>query len=157
MDILIGACSSRRMTRRLDHVVLWVQDPLASVDFYEKVVGFPGVRVAEFRAGKAPFPSVRISDDAIIDLMKREAAPMLNAMAAMGDEKAADSAGHPVNHVCVAMSQEEFDELRRRLTEAGREPRAFLTRSFGARGVAPNTFYFTDLDGNVLEARYYAE
>jgi hypothetical protein len=29
--------------------------------------------------------------------------------------------------------------------------------AFGARGIAPRTFYFTDLDGNVLEARHYGE
>jgi catechol 2,3-dioxygenase-like lactoylglutathione lyase family enzyme len=143
------------MARALDHVVLWVEDPLASVDFFEKVVGFEGVRVAEFRDGKAPFPSVRISETAMLDLMKREAAPMMNGMSAMFDAKATASAGNPVHHVCVAMSHEEFDALRDRLTAAGKEPKAFLQNSFGARGTAPSTFYFTDLDGNVLEARYY--
>jgi catechol 2,3-dioxygenase-like lactoylglutathione lyase family enzyme len=141
---------------RLDHIVLWVDDPLASVDFYEKVVGLTGVRVAEFREGKAPFPSVRISEDSVIDLMKREAAPMLSGMAAMTDPKAADSAGHLVHHVCIAMTEPELEALRTRLTQAGREPKAVLKNSFGARGIAPMTFYFTDLDGNVLEARHYA-
>ena len=142
---------------RLDHIVLWVDDPLASVEFYEKVVGLTGVRVAEFREGKAPFPSVRICEDAIIDLMKREAAPMLDAMAGMTDPKAANSAGHSVNHVCIAMTEGEFEALRQRLTENGREPKAVMKNSFGARGNAPTTFYFSDPDGNVLEARYYAE
>jgi catechol 2,3-dioxygenase-like lactoylglutathione lyase family enzyme len=140
---------------RLDHVVLWVTDPLASVDFYETIVGLSGVRVAEFREGKVPFPSVRISDDAILDLMKIEAAPVLNAMGAMTSEKAANSAGHPVHHVCIAMSREEHAALRQRLTDAGSEPKAILRQSFGARGIAPDTFYFSDPDGNVLEARYY--
>lgn len=143
------------MARTLDHVVLWVEDPLASVEFFERVVDFKGVRVDEFRAGKAPFPSVRISDTAVLDLMKREAAPMLNGMSAMFDAKATSSAGNPVHHVCIAMSKAEFDALRQRLTDAGKEPKAFLRNSFGARGAAPDTFYFTDLDGNVLEARYY--
>ena len=141
--------------RTLDHVVLWVEDPLASVEFFEKVVEFAGVRVEEFRAGKAPFPSVRISETAVLDLMRREAAPMLNGMSAMFDAKAASSAGNPVHHVCIAMSKTEFEALRQRLTAAGKEPKAFLKNSFGARGTAPDTFYFTDLDGNVLEARYY--
>jgi glyoxylase I family protein len=143
------------MQARVDHIVLWVADPLASVAFYENIVGLSGVRVAEFREGKASFPSVRVSEETLIDLMKREAAPMLNAMSAKADANAANSAGHPVHHVCLAMSEEDFVDLRRRLTEHGREPKAFIANSFGARGIAPNTFYFTDLDGNVLEARYY--
>ena len=32
-----------------------------------------------------------------------------------------------------------------------------MKQSFGARGLAPQTFYFGDPDGNVLEARYYDE
>ena len=32
-----------------------------------------------------------------------------------------------------------------------------LENSFGARGVAPRAFYFHDPDGNVFEARYYAD
>ena len=32
-----------------------------------------------------------------------------------------------------------------------------MKSSFGARGLAPHTFYFGDPDGNVLEARYYEE
>ena len=143
------------MARTLDHVVLWVADPLASVEFYEKVVGLEGVRVAEFREGKTPFLSVRISETALIDLAKREMAPMLNGMSATFDPRAAESAGHPVHHVCIAMSEAEFEELRQRLTAAGKEPKAFIKNSFGARGTAPSTFYFTDLDGNVLEARHY--
>jgi catechol 2,3-dioxygenase-like lactoylglutathione lyase family enzyme len=140
---------------RLDHVVLWVKDPLASVDFYEKVVGLEGVRVAEFREGEVPFPSVRISEDTILDLMRRDAIETLNAMGAMIDPKASSSAGHLVHHVCIAMSRDEFETLRRRLTERGHEPKAILRNSFGARGYAPETFYFTDIDGNVLEARAY--
>jgi glyoxylase I family protein len=47
------------MQAKLDHVVLWVTDPLRSLEFYEKVVGLAPVRADEFREGKAPFPSVR--------------------------------------------------------------------------------------------------
>jgi catechol 2,3-dioxygenase-like lactoylglutathione lyase family enzyme len=139
------------MSRRLDHVVVWVDDPLRSAEFFEMVVGLPGVRVADFRAGTAPFPSVRISADTILDLMPRAAAPAVNAMAG-----AAGSAGHPVNHVCIAMSEDEFETLRQRLEEHGFGPAAFMEQSFGARGLAPRTFYFHDPDGNVFEARYYS-
>src|SRR6266536_1310675 len=57
------------MNIRLDHGGLWVDEPLRAVDFYERVVGLPGLRVEEFRAGSAPFPSARISEDSILDLM----------------------------------------------------------------------------------------
>jgi hypothetical protein len=33
---------------------------------------------------------------------------------------------------------------------------ALMEKSFGARGLAPETFYFPDPDGNVIEARYYS-
>ena len=124
---------------RMDHVVLWCADPLRSIDFYERVVGLPGVRVEEFRAGQAPFPSVRVSAESIIDLMPLAAAPRLG-----------DSAGHPVHHLCLSMSHEEFEALRQRVDVA-----ASMTDSFGAQGLAPHTFYFQDPDANVIEARYY--
>jgi catechol 2,3-dioxygenase-like lactoylglutathione lyase family enzyme len=139
------------MQARLDHVVLWVEDPLRALDFYEKIVGLTGVRVAEFRAGQAPFPSVRIADDAIVDLMTRVAAPVVDAMAG-----APGSAGHPVNHVCLAMSVEEFEALRARLEAHDVALSPMMEQSFGARGLAPRAFYFRDPDGNVLEARYYS-
>jgi catechol 2,3-dioxygenase-like lactoylglutathione lyase family enzyme len=135
---------------QLDHIVLWVADPLASVAFYEDVVGLAGVRVEEFRAGKVPFPSVRISPTALIDLMGLAKAPMMNAIPGAGG-----SAGHRVNHVCLAMSRAEAEALRARLTERGAAPAVTMKDSFGAQGNAPEAFYFADPDGNILEARYY--
>lgn len=136
---------------RVDHLVLWVEDPEKSVAFFEKVVGLPGVRLDEYRAQKTMFPSVRVSDDTILDLMPRAAAPVVNAIAG-----AAGSAGHPVNHVCLAMSEAEFAALQERLAAEGTPVGHFMERSFGARGLAPKAFYFRDPDGNILEARYYA-
>jgi hypothetical protein len=49
------------MQAKLDHVVLWVAEPLRSLEFYERVGGLIPVRADEFREGKAPFPSVRVS------------------------------------------------------------------------------------------------
>lgn len=145
------------MRRTLDHVVIWVADPLRSVEFFEAVVGFPGVRVEEFRAGEAPFPSVRISDETIIDLMPRAFAPQMNALSGAADPALADSAGHPVHHICFATGEQEFEALRGRLERHGMSPVGETQRSFGARGLAPRAYYFRDLDGNVFEARYYAD
>ncbi|MCC6764342.1 MAG: VOC family protein [Deltaproteobacteria bacterium] len=140
------------MPPTLDHVVLWTDDPLRAVDFYEHVVGLTPVRVEEFRAGRAPFPSVRVSAKTILDLMARSAAPAVDGMAG-----AAGSAGHPVNHVCLAMSRSDYAVLRTRLEARGVPIGTVMQQTFGARGLAPEAFYFRDLDGNVLEARYYQE
>ncbi len=135
---------------RLDHIVLWTKDPKAAMDFYSRVVGLTPVRFSEFEAGEAPFPSVRVCDDSIIDLMPRDMAARLGSFA-----KVDGSAGNPVNHVCLTMSKSEYDELDRRLQAAGVDTGARLTRSYGARGWARQAYYFADPDGNVLEARHY--
>lgn len=140
------------MTIRLDHVVLWVADPLRSVEFYERVLGLDGLRIDEFRAGEALFPSVRVSADTILDLMPMQLAPRLAA-----DHDAPGSAGNQLNHLCLAMDRAAYRALQARLETHGVPVRATLEHSFGARGFAPETLYITDLDGNVIEARYYDE
>jgi catechol 2,3-dioxygenase-like lactoylglutathione lyase family enzyme len=138
------------MHATVDHVVFWTEDPLRAADFYERVVGLTPVRLAEFRAGEAPFVSVRVSPSAIIDLMTRATAPIVDAMAG-----AEASAGHPVNHLCLAMGETDFSDLRSRLETNGVAVSAVMEQSFGAQGLAREAFYFRDLDGNVVEARYY--
>jgi glyoxylase I family protein len=135
---------------RIDHVVLWVADPLRSVEFYERMLGCVGLRVAEYRAGQAPFPSVRLGDETILDLMSVEFAPRMNAFPG-----AEGSAGNKVNHICLAMTHDEYDALRARLQAHGVAMPVTMKDSFGAQGHAPEAFYFADPDGNVLEARWY--
>lgn len=120
------------------------------MDFYSRVLGLSPVRFDEFEAGQAPFPSVRVSEDSIIDLMPREMAAGLGSFA-----DAEGSAGHPVNHVCLALSKSEYDALDRRLQAAGVDTSARMNHTYGAKGWAPHAYYFADPDGNVLEARYY--
>ncbi|WP_459968508.1 VOC family protein [Mycobacterium sp. MUNTM1] len=135
---------------RLDHVVLWTGNPRVSMDFYTRVVGLEPVRFAEFEAGDAPFPSVRVCANSIIDLMPTEGISATETLT-----RIEGSAGHPVNHVCLALSKAEYDALDRRLQAEGVDTSARLNRSFGARGWAPQGYYFADPDGNVVEARYY--
>ncbi|WP_431236492.1 VOC family protein [Mycolicibacterium aichiense] len=135
---------------RLDHVVLWVNDPKLAMDFYTRVVGLEPVRFDEFRSGDAPFPSVRVSDDSIIDLC-----PIANADRTETQTHVAGSAGHTVNHVCLAMSRAEYDALEGRLQADGIDTSARLSPTYGARGWGPEGMYFPDPDGNVIEARYY--
>ncbi|MGP2437750.1 VOC family protein [Streptomyces sp. JW3] len=138
-------------TARLDHVVLWVRDPLTSVGFYEKTLGTEPLRVTEFAAGTVPFPSVRLNEETIFDLMPLTMAPRMRML-----PDAADSAGHPVNHVCLSLPEADFDALRGRLEDQGSPVSDFSYDSYGARGMARRSFYFTDPDGNIFEARYYA-
>ncbi|MGW1670843.1 VOC family protein [Streptomyces sp. NPDC002324] len=139
-------------TTRLDHVVLWVREPIAAAAFYEEAVGLEPVRVTEYAAGRAPFPSVRLNDETLLDLMPLAMAETLTMVPG-----AADSAGHPVNHVCLAMPGDAFDDLRTRLEDRAVPVSDFSYDSFGARGAARRSFYFRDPDGNVLEARHYDE
>lgn len=137
-------------TTRLDHVVLWVHDPVAAVGFYEKAVGLRPLRTSEFSAGKAPFPSVRLNDETIIDLVPHTMAEHMTMLPG-----APESAGHPVNHVCLALPGDDFDALHSRLAERSVPVSEFSYDSYGARGKARRSFYFRDPDGNVFEARHY--
>ncbi|MEU2727943.1 VOC family protein [Streptomyces griseoviridis] len=137
-------------TTRLDHVVLWVNDPVAAADFYERAVGLPPVRLAEFTDGEVPFPSVRIDDESLIDLMPHSMAERMTMLPG-----AAASSGHPVNHICLALPGDRYDALRARLEERAVPVSTVSEGSFGARGPATRSFYFRDLDGNVVEARHY--
>ena len=62
----------------LDHVVLRVADPERSLRFYIDILGLEAERVEEWRAGKVPFPSVRLNPDAVIDLDGRRAPDGIN-------------------------------------------------------------------------------
>ena len=136
--------------KRLDHIVLWTKDLRAAMDFYTRVVGLSPVRFDDFAAGEAPFPSVRVCEDSIIDL-----SPMDSIAATEWLTGVEGTAGHPVNHVCLALSKSEYDALDRRLQAEGVDTSARLNRTYGARGWAPHGYYFRDPDGNVVEARYY--
>jgi catechol 2,3-dioxygenase-like lactoylglutathione lyase family enzyme len=137
-------------TTRLDHVVLWVRDPVASAGFYEKTLGMEPLRITDYAAGTVSFPSVRLNDETIFDLMPLSAAERMKMVPG-----AAESAGHPVNHVCLALPGDAFETLRARLEEQSVPVSDISHDSFGARGLARRSFYFRDPDGNVFEARHY--
>jgi catechol 2,3-dioxygenase-like lactoylglutathione lyase family enzyme len=142
------------MAMHIDHVVLWVEDGRRAVEFYERVVGLTGVRVAEFLEGKVPFASMRISETSILDLTPAFVAAFA---AGMTGEKIPTAAGKPINHVCLAMDRADFDALAARLDAAGVARHRVGERSFGAKGSSKHWFYFQDPDGNVLEARHYED
>ncbi|GAA2727508.1 VOC family protein [Streptomyces nogalater] len=135
---------------RLDHVVLWVADPVASAAFYETAVGLEPIAVAEYAAGKVSFPSARVNEETILDLAPHSLAARMRMLPG-----SAGSAGHPVNHVCLALPADAFDALRARLEEHGVPVSGIDPGLSGARGDATRSFYFRDPDGNVFEARHY--
>jgi catechol 2,3-dioxygenase-like lactoylglutathione lyase family enzyme len=52
-----------------DHLVLRCADVDETLAWYVDTLGLSPVRVDEWRRGEAPFPSVRVSADTIIDLI----------------------------------------------------------------------------------------
>ena len=137
----------------IDHVVLWVEDQQRSLEFFVDVVGLEPVRAEEFAAGKVGFPSVRVNETAVFDLMARSELQGVREFTGGGDA----SGGAPINHVCLSMSASAHASLTARLTEHGVELQSGGESAFGARGHAERSVYFRDPDGNVLEMRHYGE
>jgi catechol 2,3-dioxygenase-like lactoylglutathione lyase family enzyme len=126
----------------LDHVVLEVPDPERSVAFYQAVLGLEPVRLEEYRAGAAPFPSARVDAGTVLDFFP----PRMwrGAIAA-----------NP-NHLCFTMGRAAIQALEERLVAsavaiARRDP-----HNYGARGYG-HALYFNDPDGITLEARFYED
>ena len=136
----------------LDHAVLWVKNANKSLDFYVNIVGLIPVRAEEFKAGKVRFPSVRINDSTIFDIMERS--KLLTLVQKFTGSK--DSiGGFPVNHLCISMSESEYEITLKRLGEHGVELKPGGEDVFGARGQAIRSTYFNDPDDNVIEVRFY--
>jgi catechol 2,3-dioxygenase-like lactoylglutathione lyase family enzyme len=121
--------------RGLDHVVLNCQDVDRSLRWYVEELELQAVRVDEWRAGTAPFPSVRVDDATIIDLL------------------AADRSGVNVDHICLVVEPTDLGALAAsgRFEVVGDGPVGGL---FGARGYA-TSLYVRDPDGNTIELRTY--
>ncbi len=138
-------------TMNIDHVVLWVENPRLALNFYVNIIGMCPVRQQEFEEGNAPFPSVRLNDSTILDLMNRDMLPSVQKFTGGGD-----SGGAPINHICLSMNAEDYLALRARLIAHETRLTAGDERSFGAQGLAECSEYFRDPDGNVIEIRHYA-
>lgn len=120
----------------LDHIVLRVADVERSLDWYTSMLGLDPVRVDEWRAGRCPFPSVRISADTIIDLIDGDVP---------GETRNLD-------HFCIVVTADSLAHVRASSEfEIVRDPDVEL---FGARGMADG-LYVADPDGNEIELRAY--
>ena len=136
----------------LDHAVLWVEDATRALAFYVDVLGLEPVRAEEFAAGRARFPSVRVNEHTIFDLMeRRELLSLVQEFTGGGK----DTGGAPINHLCLSMSASEYDAISARLEAREVQLRPGVENVFGAQGQAVRSIYFDDPDGNVLEIRFY--
>lgn len=134
----------------IDHAVLWVDSTETSLGFYCDVIGLQPVRAQEFNEGTVAFPSVRVNDTTILDLMERNAASAVQEFTGGGA-----GAGQPVNHICLCMEAVEYSALTARLRAHGVELTSGGQQSFGAQGLAEDSMYFRDPDDNVIEIRHY--
>jgi len=117
----------------LDHVVLNVADVERSLAFYIDELGLAPINVEEWRRGERFFPSVRVSEGSIIDLV---------ALPRTGDN---------MDHFCMVVEPMDFDALK----ASGRfEIVDGPDIRFGARGDG-TSIYIRDPDDNLVELRYY--
>jgi catechol 2,3-dioxygenase-like lactoylglutathione lyase family enzyme len=128
----------------MDHIVLNVPNIERSLAFYIDVLGLEPERLEEFRQGKVPFPSVRVSAETVIDLF-----PMKSG------ESLARSGGLPnLNHFTMVVDPADFEAFQKHLTEQGVKIEEGPGRRWGARGYGMSV-YFSDPDGNRIEVRCY--
>ncbi|MDP9847044.1 VOC family protein [Streptosporangium lutulentum] len=121
--------------KAFDHLVLNVEDVERALGFYCGLLGLEPVRVAEWRAGDVGFPSVRVTPETIVDLVRR---PRNESN---------------VDHICLVVEPLDWQEV----VESG----VFTVIEgpvgrFGARGSA-TSIYVRDPDGNTVELRWYPQ
>lgn len=117
----------------LDHLVLKCTDVETTLAWYCDRLGLAPVRVEEWRAGTVFFPSVRVNEHTIIDLIP-----------GTHDDGRLD-------HFCLVVAATDFDAL----AASGRfDVVDGPGTRFGAQGDA-TSLYVRDPDGAVVELRYY--
>jgi catechol 2,3-dioxygenase-like lactoylglutathione lyase family enzyme len=117
----------------LDHVVLLCRDVEASLAYYCGVLGLEGLDVERWRRGEAPFPSVRVSADTLIDLMPGE------------------PDGRNADHICLVIEPTDLHELAER-TELN--PVKGPVQRGGAHGLGWS-LYVVDPDLHLIELKHY--
>jgi catechol 2,3-dioxygenase-like lactoylglutathione lyase family enzyme len=130
----------------LDHIVLNVTDIDRSVKFYADVLGLQPERLAEFKAGKVGFPSVRINADTIIDLFPVQSRVL--------QKNSGEKSEGNLNHFCMVIGKEDFSSIVDYLKAHDITIREGPISRWGARGRATSV-YFLDPDGNKIEIRCY--
>lgn len=134
------------MNFKMDHIVINVVDIEVMLHFYLEVLDLTGERVAEFNKGLVPFPSVRLTEDTIIDLFPKR----------LWESTSPDNVCRPnLNHFCLSTDKDSWDRLQERLTENGIAIDDGPAQRWGAHGTGTSV-YFRDPEDNIIEVRYYA-
>ena len=118
-----------------DHLVLRSSDVERALAFYCDELGLEPVRTDEWRRGEVPFPSVRVDESTIMDVL----------------EGVRD--GTNVDHLCLVLAPTDLAALAAsgRFDVVGD---GAIDGLFGAQGYA-TSLYVRDPDGNVVELRSY--
>ena len=118
--------------RGLDHIVLNVSDAERSMRWYRDRLGLEPVRYEEWKAGEAPFVSVRIDEGTIIDLVE------------------AERSGENLDHFALWVTGDVESIVAHPDVEVvRRSPRVFGAQGWGS------AVYVRDPDGNEVELRSY--
>lgn len=121
------------MISGIDHIVLCVSDVERSVAWYGEHLGLAAERLDEWRSGVAPFVSLRVDADTLLDLL-------------------ADApTGRNVDHVAFVTDRTAFDAFVAAHSDIIEMGPASL---FGARGQGDGV-YVRDPDGHRVEVRTY--
>jgi len=117
----------------MDHVVLLVSDVERSVAWYGELLGIPCERLEEWRRGEVLFPSLRLDESTLIDLLP------------------GTPEGRNVDHMALTVEDVDLQEL----ADSGRfDVVGGPADLFGARGQGIG-LYVRDPDGHVVELRTY--
>lgn len=120
-------------TTGIDHLVLRSTDVERTVAWYREHLGVKAERLDEWRAGEVLFPSLRLSETTIIDVL------------------AGERSGTNVDHFAVVVEDVDLDELA---SSGTFDVVAGPSDLWGARGLGRG-LYVRDPDGNVVELRTY--
>lgn len=116
-----------------DHLVLRCADIESTLRWYADLLGLETVRVDEWRRGEVPFPSVRVDDGMIIDLV------------------AGPTDDGRLDHICIVVDAVDLAALA---ASGEFDVVDGPVRRFGARGEG-TSLYVRDPDGLVVEIRHY--
>jgi catechol 2,3-dioxygenase-like lactoylglutathione lyase family enzyme len=120
----------------LDHLVLVVADVDRTLDWYERHAGLEPIRVEEWRRDEVFFPSLRVDESTIIDVVP-------------GRAEGSGERGH-LDHLCFVVSAADRAAL-------AADPALEVVDEgvrYGARGDG-DSIYVRDPDGLLVEFRSY--
>ncbi len=116
-----------------DHIVIISSDVERTVAWYHDQLGLAVERLDQWRAREGGFPSLRLSEMSIVDVL------------------GGDRTGRNVDHVALVVEDVDVDEL----AASGRfDVVSGPSDLWGARGQGRG-LYVRDPDGNVIELRTY--